>query len=121
MNFFNFFFFFSNQVLSLVTSPNFLENEAFVKTLPKDVVERAKTILGYFDSDSGAYTHSQGLIQVRESVAKFIEERDGYPSNAKRIFLTNGASPGIQMVLQAILRNENDCVRKQKKNELILT
>eukprot|EP01080_Neovahlkampfia_damariscottae_P008562 gene8562-384_t len=101
---------FHRNVLSLVTSPNFLENEELVKSLPKDVIERAKKILNYFDSDSGAYTHSQGLFPVRESVAKFIGERDGYPSNPKRIFLTNGASPGIQMVLQAVIRDENDCI-----------
>ena len=47
---------------------------------------------------------------VPKTVANFIEERDGRPSNAKNIFLTNGASPGIQMVLQSVIRSENDCV-----------
>jgi aspartate/methionine/tyrosine aminotransferase len=64
----------------------------------------------------GAYTHSQGILSVRQSVAKFIEKRDGHPSNAKRIFLTNGASSGIQLILNSIIRNEKDCVMKIRIN-----
>jgi aspartate/methionine/tyrosine aminotransferase len=70
-------------------SPNLLENEKVIGVLPKDVVARAKKISSYFDCDSGAYTHSQGLLPVRESVSTFIQERDGgHPSNPKKIFLT---------------------------------
>ena len=82
-------------------------NEMF----PADVIARAKeyrAIIG--PSGTGAYTHSQGILGLRKHVAKFIEARDGYPSYAGDIFLTNGASAAIAMVLQAIIANNNDCV-----------
>jgi hypothetical protein len=43
------------KVLSLVISPNLLNNEKFTEMLPKDVVERAKSISNYFDCDSGLF------------------------------------------------------------------
>ena len=46
----------------------------------------------------------------REHVASFIEARDGYPSNANNIFLTNGASSAIQLCLECILENEDDTI-----------
>lgn len=54
---------------------------------------------------SGAYTHSQGLPSVRSHVADYISNRDGFPADPKNIFLTAGASPGVQMVIQSIILN----------------
>jgi alanine transaminase len=47
---------------------------------------------------------------VRRDVAKFIGERDGYPSDASQIFLTNGASPSVQYLIQLLLRDSSDGV-----------
>ena len=58
---------------------------------PKDVVERAKEyreIIG--PSGTGAYTHSQGILGLREHVAQYIQNRDGYKAYPGNIFLTNG-------------------------------
>eukprot|EP00927_Polykrikos_kofoidii_P044439 TRINITY_DN38402_c0_g1_i1.p1 TRINITY_DN38402_c0_g1~~TRINITY_DN38402_c0_g1_i1.p1 ORF type:complete len:444 (+),score=69.81 TRINITY_DN38402_c0_g1_i1:181-1332(+) len=55
----------------------------------------------------GAYTHSQGLPVVRAEVARFIEQRDGEPSGSvdpNAIFLTNGASDGVRMLMTALVR-----------------
>jgi glutamate--glyoxylate aminotransferase len=78
---------------------------------PKDVVERAKEyreIIG--PAGTGAYTHSQGILGLRKQVAEYIQNRDGYPSYPGNIFLTNGASAGIAMVLQGLLASNNDAV-----------
>eukprot|EP01080_Neovahlkampfia_damariscottae_P002449 gene2449-3159_t len=98
---------FPRQVLSLFANPKLIENENISKIYPKDVIERAKLILSNV-GNSGAYTHSQGLLQIRQNVAKFIEQRDGFPSNPNRIFLSNGASSSIQLTLQLLIRNEKD-------------
>lgn len=36
----------------------------------------------------GAYTDSRGNPGVRQEVADFIQQRDGYPANPEHIFLT---------------------------------
>lgn len=41
---------------------------------------------------------------VRDSIAKFITERDGYPSDPSNIFVTDGASPAVQMMIRATTR-----------------
>jgi len=61
-------------------------------------------------SGTGAYTHSQGILGFRKLVAEFIQARDGYPSYPGNIFLTNGASSAIAMVLQGLLAQNNDAV-----------
>ena len=45
----------------------------------------------------------QGLEAVRQHVAEFIEGRDGHICRAGDVFLTNGASSGIQLLLTALI------------------
>lgn len=85
------------QVLSILQYPKIIDQVDF----PKDVIERAKLILKSIGS-MGAYSHSQGGFYIRESVAKFIERRDRYPSNPKDIFLTGGASAAVSYLLQIL-------------------
>jgi len=78
---------------------------------PKDVIERAKMMMELIGpSGTGAYTSSQGVLGFRKHVAEFIQKRDGYPSYPGNIFLTNGASSAIGMVLQGLLAQNNDAV-----------
>jgi len=58
----------------------------------------------------GAYSHSKGITFVREDIAKFIEKRDGFPSNPDHIFLFNGASPAVQDTIKLIVRGPKDGV-----------
>jgi alanine transaminase len=105
---------FNRNVVSLVYSPWLLENKNITSQFNPDVISRAKTILeGIKDSSgsyvgSGAYTHSQGLYSVRKNVAEFIQRRDGIEVNPDLIFLTDGASPGVQLILRAIINDEKD-------------
>ncbi|KAL0485418.1 alanine transaminase, partial [Acrasis kona] len=104
---------FFRNVLSLVTSPELIDNAGLQQTLKPDVFQRARTILSGIDSGStGAYTHSQGLPSIRKNVANFITRRDNIDDpeliNPDSIFLTDGASPGVQNGLKALIRDHND-------------
>ncbi|CAG8502168.1 2564_t:CDS:2 [Dentiscutata erythropus] len=100
---------FFRQVACLTEYPDLLlpENRDRVNALfPSDAIERAQLLLKQIGS-VGAYSHSQGIPFIRKDVAKFIEERDGFPSDPNNIFLTQGASTGVQNVLQLIIADSN--------------
>jgi aspartate/methionine/tyrosine aminotransferase len=76
---------------------------------PADVVKRAKQVRDILGgAGTGAYTGSQGALGFRKDVAKFISKRDGHPAYPGNIFLTNGASSAIEMILTTIVSNELD-------------
>ncbi|KAI9140283.1 pyridoxal phosphate-dependent transferase [Paraphysoderma sedebokerense] len=97
------------QVSALLELPALLDpkNKAAVLELfPADAVRRAEKLSNQIGS-IGAYSHSQGIPAIRENVARFIEERDGFSANPNDIFLTAGASQGVQMTLQTIIEHSN--------------
>lgn len=55
----------------------------------------------------GSYSHSQGVPAIRQTVAQFIKERDGHPADPNHIFLTQGASSGVQTLLSLLTENSN--------------
>lgn len=95
------------QTLSLVQYPtlidkiNKLDKNVRDALYPPDVVDRAKKLLKSTGS-VGAYSHSQGDTLIRESVAEFIHQRDGYPSDPNNIFLTGGASAAVLYLIQVL-------------------
>jgi len=95
---------FFRQVLSLVENPQLLQHEDVLqKSLgyKPDVIARAKWLLSEVQS-VGAYSQSQGAPGLRQSVAKFISERDGYPADHENIFLSAGASSGVSTLMHII-------------------
>lgn len=65
----------------------------------KDAAKRAQRYLDQIIS-AGSYTHSLGIPLVRETVANFIARDDDVPApSAEHIFLTDGASQGVHMIL----------------------
>lgn len=100
---------FFRQVLALCQYPQLMDNPAASSAFPPDAIARAKAYLSTI-STVGAYTHSKGLQMVREEVAAFVEKRDGFPTDPERIFLTDGASSGVKMLLNTIIRNDKDGV-----------
>lgn len=81
------------------------------RMFPADVVRRAREYRAAIGpGGTGAYSHSQGVQAFREHVAAFITARDGYPAAAGDIFLTNGASSGIEKVLSAMVAGEEDAI-----------
>jgi len=50
------------------------------------------------------------VLAIRKTVSRFIEQRDSYYCDPNNIFLTNGASTAIQMVLTALIDSPRDAV-----------
>jgi len=101
---------FNRQVLALLAHPTMLEWPEVVARFPPDVIRRAKEYLDAIPQGIGAYSESQGFAIVRQQVADFISARDGVPADPKDIFLTDGASKGVQTILKAVLSSAKDGV-----------
>ncbi|KAI8091095.1 pyridoxal phosphate-dependent transferase [Gilbertella persicaria] len=100
---------FFRQVASLCDNPDLLkkENRGLVSQLyPSDAIERAEFLLNAIGS-VGAYSHSQGVPAIRQTVADFIAERDGHTADPNHIYLTQGASAGVQSLLSMLTENTN--------------
>ncbi|KAF2173029.1 hypothetical protein M409DRAFT_16979 [Zasmidium cellare ATCC 36951] len=95
---------FFRQVASLVENPQLLEKEEVLKNglgYKSDVIERAKKLLKDVKS-VGAYSQSQGAPGIRQSVADFIERRDGYSADPQNIYLCGGASAGVNALMSVL-------------------
>lgn len=88
---------FFREVLAVCAAPSLLDTAVF----SDDVKKRAKYYLDNFKS-VGCYSDSQGNRIVPESIARFIERRDGLKVDPLNIFLYNGASEAIASVMQKI-------------------
>ena len=99
---------FPRQVMSLIDYPDLLESPLARDVFPDDVVERAQRYVNNISGGVGAYSHSKGVDIVRQEVATFLEERDGFPADPEDIFLTDGASPGIQNTLNMVINGKQD-------------
>ena len=91
------------QLLSLVEHPALMDDAGAARAFPPDVIARARAILALHPAGTGAYTQSCGLPFIRRQVAAFIAERDGIPSDAAHVILTDGASRAIELVLLALI------------------
>jgi alanine transaminase len=99
---------FFRQVLSLLENPRLLDNEPALLEhfgYKQDVLDRAKWLLKQVQS-VGAYSASAGVPAIKESIARFIERRDGHPSKAEDIFLSAGASSGVSTLMHVICASE---------------
>lgn len=95
---------FYRQVLAMVQYPMLIESPpSYMKA---DAVRRAKFLLEHIGS-VGAYSASNGVDVIRDSVARFIAERDGYPADPDQIFLTAGASPGVSNLIRLLAKPKN--------------
>jgi alanine transaminase len=99
---------FPRQVLALLACPELIKNERLGFLC--DVVERAQKYLDKIPGGIGAYSNSQGLEIVRHEVAAFLEQRDGYPSHIDNIFLTNGASAAVVLMVSLMLKDKHDAL-----------
>jgi aspartate/methionine/tyrosine aminotransferase len=97
-------------MLSLIEYPELLGSPEATHLYPRDIVERARRMLSLHSPGTGAYTQSTGIPFVRQAVADFIQKRDGIPASRNHVILTDGASKGVQAVLLALIKNQNDGV-----------
>ncbi len=97
------------QVLALAEYPELLDRGDLCG-FPADVVETARMVVRESQYGLGAYTESKGMRFVRCAVADFIRERDGIAADPEAIYLTDGASKGVQSVLRLLISDERDGV-----------
>ena len=94
------------QVLALCQYPDLLDRAGAL--FPEDVRETARLILKGSRHGLGAYSDSKGVRVVREAVAAFIRERDGIAADPEAIYLTDGASKGVQTALRILISGPQD-------------
>lgn len=95
---------FPRQVIAMCVCPELLETSDF----PADAKAKARRILNDTRGFSmGAYSDSQGLEGIRNNVAKYISDRDGYPSDPNSVYLTSGASEAIRAILKLLQTSVN--------------
>jgi aspartate/methionine/tyrosine aminotransferase len=108
------------QLLALMEWPDLAEKAA--GAFPADVIATARQLLDESRAGLGAYSESKGLKTVRQAVAEFITRRDGppatpvsdpaspaaSPADPEHIFLTDGASKGVQAALRLLIAGTSD-------------
>lgn len=99
---------FHRQVLALVNVPELTEHPDVEKLFPKDAIQRAKYYKERMPGGTGAYSHSKGIEVLRQEVAEFIKSRDNHPVDTEDLFLTDGASQGVQTIIQALISKPTD-------------
>ncbi|XP_076889386.1 alanine aminotransferase 2-like [Bidens hawaiensis] len=100
---------FFREVLALCDHPALMDKKETNTLFSADSIKRALMILDQMPGRAtGAYSHSQGIKGLRDTIAAGIEERDGFPADPNDIFLTDGASPGVHMMMQLLIRSDND-------------
>ncbi|KAF2323679.1 hypothetical protein GH714_036590 [Hevea brasiliensis] len=100
---------FFREVLALCDHPSILDKSETQGLFSADAIERAWQILDQIPGRAtGAYSHSQGVKGLRDTIAAGIEARDGFPANPNDIFLTDGASPAVHMMMQLLIRSQKD-------------
>ncbi|KAK7845210.1 alanine aminotransferase 2 [Quercus suber] len=100
---------FFREVLALCDHPSILDKSETQGLFSADAIERAWQILDQIPGRAtGAYSHSQGIKGLRDTIAAGIEARDGFPADPNDVFLTDGASPAVHMMMQLLIRSEKD-------------
>ncbi|WP_306601780.1 aminotransferase class I/II-fold pyridoxal phosphate-dependent enzyme [Geothrix sp. 21YS21S-2] len=94
------------QLLALCEYPELITAAAGL--FPADVLETAQAILKGSRHGLGAYSESRGVRFIREAVAEFIQERDGAGIDPDQVFLTDGASKGVQSILKLLIAGPAD-------------
>ncbi len=98
------------QVMALVNLPDAqgIDHPLVKQIFPSDAIDRAREIKAGLEGQGiGAYSHSQGAYCFRKDIADFIKSRDGgIEAHPEDIFMTNGASSAIRMVMNTLAKDE---------------
>ncbi len=94
------------RILALCEYPELADKAP--QLFPADAVDAARKILAGTRHGMGAYSESKGVRCIREAVAAFIKERDGIDADPDAIYLTDGASKGVQAALRMLIAGPND-------------
>ncbi len=96
------------EILALVNYPKLISSPTAAESFAKDSIKRAKEIMKLNPVGIGAYTQSAGIPFIKQAVADFIHKRDEIPTNPENIFLTDGASKGVDLLLQSLITDKKD-------------
>ncbi|KAL6560023.1 Alanine--glyoxylate aminotransferase 2, mitochondrial [Orobanche gracilis] len=100
---------FFREVLALCDHSAILDKSETQGLFSADSIERAFQVLDQIPGRAtGAYSHSQGIKGLRDTICAGIEARDGFSADPNDIFLTDGASPAVHMMMQLLIRSKND-------------
>ncbi|XP_044985470.1 alanine aminotransferase 2-like isoform X1 [Hordeum vulgare subsp. vulgare] len=100
---------FFREVLALCDYPHLLNCSVTSSIFSSDAITRAREILDLIPGRAmGGYSHCQGTEGLRNAIAAGIATRDAFPCNAEDIFLTDGASAPVHMVMHLLIRDEKD-------------
>ncbi len=94
------------QALALCEYPELMESASVA--FPSDILRTAKTILSGSRYGLGAYSESKGMKFVRDAIAAFIAARDGISADPESIYITDGASKGVQTALRVLIAGPSD-------------
>ena len=101
---------FTRQVISILQYPELLKSEdTLIKNglYKKDAFRRANKLLSQIGKSVGAYSGTQGVYGIRETVANFISNRDGFPADPNDIFLTDGATKAVSYILSILCKDKS--------------
>lgn len=102
---------FTRQVISILQYPHLLtqaDKLIDIGLYKRDAFQRAQILLNKIGKSIGAYSSTQGVYGIRETVANFITERDdGERASPDDIFLTDGASKAAQYLLSILCQNSS--------------
>ncbi|PTJ80691.1 N-acetyl-L,L-diaminopimelate aminotransferase [Staphylococcus succinus] len=70
-----------------------------------DVVKNA--YINAIKEDKTSYSHNKGLIETRNAVSLYFEQRYGFKYSSEEIIITNGASEALDTALRSII-NQGD-------------
>lgn len=115
------------QVLSLAEDPSRIDRERRLKKMWQEqqpagfeeadftsdyVLDICENFLENMAAGLGAYSDSNGPLFIRETIADFINRRDGTTgdraAHPDHIYLTNGASEGARYVIDLLLGEPTD-------------
>lgn len=99
---------FLRQVMALCAAPFLLDDQNALAAFAPDAVERARRYLTALDGGLGAYQDSKGNPIICREVCDFIAGRDGFRPSEENVFLTNGASEGVRLLLKSMIRDKQD-------------
>jgi glutamate--glyoxylate aminotransferase len=99
---------FGRQVMALLMAPFLMDTPECSKLFPPDAIARAKLYMTKLSGGIGAYSDSKGSPYIRREIADFIEQVSGMPSDPNNIFMSNGASECVRMILYAMIRGPTD-------------
>ena len=74
---------------------------------PKAIVDAAVEALRGGDTH---YTHSCGIMDLRQAIAKHYRERYGVKVDPERVLITSGTSPGMLLMFSALLEPGDEVI-----------